>query len=204
MNLKSVLKFSKRFPRTSLVDESSICGRNDDKEEIIKFLLLDNGSRTSAPIISIVGLGGMGKTTLAQLVYNDHRIQESFELKAWVYVSESFDVVGLTKAMLESFDSSLNSENLQVLQRQLQQRLTYKKYLLILDDVWNGNGECWEQLLLPFNKGSSESKIVVTTRDKEVAIAIKSAKLFDLERLGESDCWSLFVRLAFRNRNVIE
>ncbi|GAU39283.1 hypothetical protein TSUD_118870 [Trifolium subterraneum] len=197
-------KSSIRIPMTSLVDESSICGRKGDKEKIINFLLLDNGSSNRAPIISIVGLGGMGKTTLAQLVYNDHTIQKSFNLKGWIYVSESFDVVGLTKAIIESFGCSPTSENLEPLQLQLQERLTGKKYLLVLDDVWNGNGEIWERFLLPFNKGSSGSKLIVTTRDKEVAISMKSSMLFDLERLEESDSWSLFVKLAFHNRNVSE
>ncbi|XP_045815632.1 putative disease resistance RPP13-like protein 1 [Trifolium pratense] len=196
------LKYSIRLPMTSLVDESNIFGRKGDKEEIINFLLLDNGISNHTPLISIIGLGGMGKTTLAQIVYNDHMIQKSFDLKAWVYVSESFNVVGLTKAILESFDCSPNSENLEPLQRQLQQKLAGRKYLLVLDDVWNG--EIWDRLLLPFNKGSPGSKIIVTTRNREVATSMKSTMLLDLKRLEESDCWSLFVKLAFHNRNVSE
>ncbi|RHN66153.1 putative P-loop containing nucleoside triphosphate hydrolase, leucine-rich repeat domain, L [Medicago truncatula] len=147
----------------------------------------------------------MGKTTLAKLVYNDNKIEEHFELKAWVYVSESFDVVGLTKAIINSFNSSADGEDLNLLQHQLQHILTGKKYLLVLDDIWNGNAECWEQLLLPFNHGFSGSKIVVTTREKEVAYhVLKSTKLFDLQQLDKSDCWSLFVTHAFQGKNVCE
>jgi predicted AAA+ superfamily ATPase len=162
-------KPSERLPTTSLVDESGIFGRDDDKEEIIKSLLLDIDCGNQVPIVSIVGLGGMGKTTLAQLVYNDQRIKENFEHRAWVYVSETFDVIGLTKAILRSFHSSADGEDLNLLQNQLQQRLTGKKYLLVLDDVWNRSEECWERLLLPLYHGSVGSKIIVTTRDKEVA-----------------------------------
>ena len=193
-----------RLPTTSLVDESSIYGRDGDKEELIHFLLSDIDNGNHVPIISIMGLGGMGKTSLAQLAYNDPRMQEHFELKAWVYVSETLDVVGLTKAILRSFHSSTDGEEFNLLQHQLQQRLTNKKYLLVLDDVWNGSEECWERLLLPLRHGSTGSKIIVTTRNKEVASVMKSTKELNLEQLKESECWSMFVRHAFHGRNASE
>ncbi|WJX60319.1 hypothetical protein P8452_45543 [Trifolium repens] len=146
----------------------------------------------------------MGKTTLAQLVFNDHRITEQFELKAWVCVSQSFDLVRFTRSILESFKSSAaDSEDLEILQRQLQQKLTGKRYLLVLDDVWNKNGYMWEYFLLRFS-GSSGGKMIVTTHDAEVASVMGSTRLHHLKQLEENDNWSLFVKYAFRGRNVFE
>ncbi|XP_058721431.1 putative disease resistance RPP13-like protein 1 [Vicia villosa] len=199
------IELSERVPTSSLVDESSKCGRYGEKEEIISFLLLDNNSSSSnqVPVISIVGLGGMGKTTLAQLVYKDPRVQQNFDLKAWVYVSESFDVIRLTKAILESFGSSPNTENLDRLQCQLQEKIAGKKCLLVLDDIWKVDWESCERLLSFFNEGSSGSKIVVTTRNKKNASAMES-KFFELFQLGEIDSWSLFERHAFPNKKGSE
>ncbi|RHN66017.1 putative P-loop containing nucleoside triphosphate hydrolase, leucine-rich repeat domain, L [Medicago truncatula] len=198
------LQSSKRSPTASLVDESCIYGREGDKEEIINYLLSDKDNNNQVSIISIVGMGGMGKTTLAQLVYNDQRMEKHFELKAWVHVSKSFDVVGLTKTILRSFHSPADGEDLDPLICQLQKTLTGKKCLLVLDDVWNGNEECLEQLLLSFNPGFSGSKIIVTTRDKHVAFVMKSDHQLLLNQLEEKDCWSIFVKHAFRGKNVFE
>ncbi|MCI23320.1 CC-NBS-LRR resistance protein, partial [Trifolium medium] len=134
---------------------------------------------------------------------NDQRM-EKFELKAWVHVPKSFGVVGLTKTILRSFNSSADGEDLDPLICRLQEKLTSKKFLLVLDDVWTGNEECWERILLPLNRGSSESKIVVTTRETQVALFMKSDHQVPLQRLEENYCWSLFVKHAFQGKNEFE
>ncbi|RHN65954.1 putative P-loop containing nucleoside triphosphate hydrolase, leucine-rich repeat domain, L [Medicago truncatula] len=199
-------KLLSEFANVSLVDESVIYGREHEKEEIINFLLSDSDSDNQVPIISIVGLIGIGKTTLAQLVYNDHRIVEQYELKAWVYLSESFDVLRLAQTILKSIHCSPRefSNDLIMLQRELQHMLRGKKYLLVLDGVRNIDGKIWEQLLLLFKCGSSGSKMIVTTRDKEVASIMRSTRLLHLYQLEESDSWRIFVNHAFRGRNLFD
>ncbi|XP_003598880.2 putative disease resistance protein RGA3 [Medicago truncatula] len=196
---------SRILPTISLVYESFIYDRELEKYEIIDYLLSDSDSRNQVPIISVVGVIGMGKTTLAQLVYYDDMIVEHFEIKAWVHVSESFDLVRLTQSILRSIHSSAaDSEDLEILQHQLQQRLMGKQYLLVLDDVRNKNRNMWEHFLLPFSRESSVGKMIVTTHDMEVASIIRSTQLLHLKQLKESDCWSLFVKHAFLGRKVFE
>jgi hypothetical protein len=102
---------SKRLPTTSLVQESSIFGRNADKEKIISLLLSDDSTRNeNLCVIPIIGMGGIGKTTLAQLVYKDERVKKHFDLKAWVCVSDEFDVFRVTKTILEEVGSFTNAE----------------------------------------------------------------------------------------------
>ncbi|KAG6781677.1 hypothetical protein POTOM_014589 [Populus tomentosa] len=79
---------SPKRPTTSLVDERGVYGRDDDREAILKLLLSDDANEENPGVVPIGGMGGVGKTTLAQLVYNHRRVQEGFDLKAWVCVSE--------------------------------------------------------------------------------------------------------------------
>jgi uncharacterized protein YoxC len=195
---------SKRLPTTSLVQESGIFGRYDDKEKIISKLLSDNATGNENPcVIPIVGMGGIGKTTLAQLVYKDERVKKHFDLKAWVCVSDEFDVLKLTKTILEEVGLSTNadSKNLNLLQVMLQEKLMGNKFLFVLDDIWNENYAHWEALSNPFNFGAHGSTIIITTRNESVASIMHTVPSHHLKTLLEEDCWSLFAKHAFHGYN---
>ncbi|KAL7162011.1 hypothetical protein ACSBR2_042476 [Camellia fascicularis] len=136
-----------RLPTTSLVDESGVCGRDNDKEDVIKLLLSDeaSGGNQKIDLIAIVGMGGVGKTTLVQFLYNDGRVDDHFDMKAWVCVSDEFDAVTVTRTILEavipqgSDTTNLSKKDLNQLHVKLKECFSGKKFLIVLDDVWNEN-----------------------------------------------------------------
>ncbi|KAK7314132.1 hypothetical protein VNO77_39344 [Canavalia gladiata] len=195
---------SKVLQKTSLVNDTVIYGRDDDKEIIFNWLMSENvnenGNQLS--IISIVGMGGLGKTTLAQHLYNDPRMEDKFDIKAWVSVLDEFDVFKVARTILEAITKSIDdSRDLEMLHGRLKEILTEKRFLLVLDDVWNENRDQWEALQTPLNYGAQGSKIIVTTRSKRVASTMRANKVHCLEQLQRDHCWKLFARHAFGDVN---
>lgn len=198
-------KLLKRLPTTSLIDESSMYGRDVDEEEIIQILLSDyiGGNRLQrVNVVSITGTSGIGKTTLAQLVYEDKRMKDQFQLRAWIRILEEFDVVQVTKAILESLKTPIKkTDDLNVHQDVLKERLFGKKFFLVLDDVCNGNRQSWEVLQDSFKVGAPGSKILVTTHNKNVAEVMHSTHIHLLNPLENEDCWKLFEKHAFGDQH---
>ncbi|KAI8570623.1 hypothetical protein RHMOL_Rhmol01G0050100 [Rhododendron molle] len=197
-------KAPQRRPTSALIIEPCLYGRDNDKKAILELLLSDQSGSNKVGVVPIVGMGGVGKTTLAQMVYNDEMVDEHFEMKAWICVSEVFDIVGVTKAILEFVTKrTCEFKALAQVQDELKKALAGKKFLIVLDDVWNKNHSDWSSLKSPFNDGAIGSKIIVTTRSRDAANTMAGANRYHfLTELSEDDCWSVFVQNAFEDTSM--
>ncbi|XP_017979821.1 PREDICTED: putative disease resistance protein At3g14460 [Theobroma cacao] len=188
-----------RLQPMSSVDDTNVHGREKEKAEILELLSNNNGNENEASLIHIVGIGGIGKTTLAQLVYNDNSINQSFDYKAWICVSKDFDTFLVTKTILQSItDEYCIVPSLDTFQVMLQEKLFGKRFLLVLDNVWSENYDDLTILLKPFGVGT---KIIVTTRSCKVSSVVSTVEAYPLLQLSEKDCLSVFTHCALQASN---
>ncbi|KAL2553298.1 putative disease resistance RPP13-like protein 1 [Forsythia ovata] len=195
MNVKgSSDKTGERLQLTSVVEESEVHGREKDKVDLLKMLLEVESSDSPVSVIPIVGMGGVGKTTLVQLVYNDDSLKGEFDLMAWACVSDEFDAFRITKIILEKVSGSCDYTDLNMLQVKLKESLSNKRFLVVLDDVWNEKYGDWDILRRPFLAGKPGSKIIVTTRLEKVAKIMSRIPAYHLNLLSDNDALSLLAQ----------
>ncbi|XP_059451913.1 putative disease resistance protein RGA3 [Corylus avellana] len=160
----------KRQDTHSFVHGEDVIGREDDKEYVKKLLFDPNMNEKNVSIIPIVAIGGQGKTTLAQYVYNDEEVRRHFDLRMWACVSDPFDVKAIIVKLIESATKERpKSLEMDPLQSELRAKIDGKRYLLVLDDVWNENRLTWSNLEKLLVGGLRGSKVLITTRSEKVA-----------------------------------
>ncbi|KAM3399365.1 hypothetical protein ACQJBY_004645 [Aegilops geniculata] len=177
---------SKGWRQTDYVitDPQEIASRSRDKDKVeVVGRLLCQAHSADLAVVAIIGMGGFGKTTLAQLIYNEPRIQKHFQLLLWVCVSDIFDVNSLAKSIVEASPKKNDDANKPPLER-LQKLVSGQRYLLVLDDVWNREVHKWERLKDHLKHGVMGSAVLTTTRDKGVA-EIMGADTHILGRLDD-------------------
>ncbi|XP_030493629.2 disease resistance protein RGA2 isoform X2 [Cannabis sativa] len=183
----------------SFVPQDMVVGRDEEKQEIIAELLKKNHEKVM--VIPIVGSGGLGKTTLAQLIFNDKKIECHFDLKIWVCVTDAFDVKAIVERITQSITSNyfeeLGFEQSVIL---LRQEIREKRYLLVLDDLWNEDEIKWNELIYLLSDGAYGSRIIVTTHSKRVAEITGMKHQHELQILDEEKSWLLFLKVAFVQR----
>ncbi|CAN1187484.1 Putative disease resistance protein RGA4 [Linum perenne] len=205
---KNQFKFKTALPvvnmdwrQTHSIVPDVVVGREDDKQKIIDMLRRPSCNE-KVEVIPICGMGGLGKTALAQLIFNDDQIKSLFDCKYWVCVSETFELKLVVKSILEAITlQKVEDVALNTLKNNLHALIKGKRLLLVLDDVWNDDKEKWDDFKNLFSSGATEgSRIVVTTRLQIVAeITVTEAVVpHELQGLSKHESWSLFKQVAFK------
>ncbi|GAA0186359.1 antimicrobial response protein [Lithospermum erythrorhizon] len=177
-------------------DHSEVVGLEGDTEKIKSWLC--EASDDGILAIGIVGMGGLGKTTLAQKVFNDKKFEEHFERRIWVSVSQTFTEEQIMRSILRSLgDVSVGDDNNELLKK-INQYLLGKRYLIVMDDVWGSDNSWWLRICNGLPKGNGSS-VMITTRNEVVArqMGVTPKRTHWPQLLNDDNSWLLFRKIAF-------
>ncbi|XP_019183870.1 PREDICTED: putative late blight resistance protein homolog R1B-23 [Ipomoea nil] len=181
------------------VEEEYVVGFDGEVDAIVKRLTEGEGFE----VISIVGMPGLGKTTLANKVFKDERVEYHFMNRAWIYVSGVYKrrdvflrILKELSKLSHTYSDDVTDEDLA---KEIKKFLGSAKYFIVMDDVWTG--EDWNALKIafPMNNGS---RVLVSTRDKVVAMHANSrGDPHNLKFLTEKESWELLQKKVFREES---
>ncbi|KAF7851343.1 hypothetical protein BT93_L4118 [Corymbia citriodora subsp. variegata] len=202
----------------SFVPTSNVIGRNEEKENIIEFLRTSDDARDeNIAVLPIIGMGGIGKTTLTKLVYDDERVEEHFENnQVWLFMPLEFEIKKIIKDIIKSLSErdlmtsfisseakSLSGEanfdnwSIDMLQNHLRNLVENRRCLFVMDDVWEMRKEDWLELRDLLGGLSKGSKVIVTSRHQAIADMMGTVPSLKLANLSKENSMTLFVKYSF-------
>nr|AAF42832.1 RPP13 [Arabidopsis thaliana]ACN56766.1 disease resistance protein RPP13 variant [Arabidopsis thaliana] len=194
----------RQLRRARSVDQEEVVVGLADDAKILLEKLLDYDEKNRF-IISIFGMGGLGKTALARKLYNSGDVKRRFEYRAWTYVSQEYKTGDILMRIIKSLGMTSGEELEKIrmfaeeeLEVYLHGLLEGKKYLVVVDDIWER--EAWESLKRALPCNHEGSRVIITTRIKAVAEGLDGRfYAHKLRFLTFEESWELFEQRAFRN-----
>ncbi|XP_015892650.3 putative disease resistance RPP13-like protein 3 [Ziziphus jujuba] len=182
------------------VEEEDVVGFVNDTATLVKKLVEGTLKRQ---VVSIIGMGGLGKTTLAKKIYNNSRVKNHFDCRAWVNGSQECKskelLLGISRCVEMEKSDELHKMSEEELRIALNKHLKGKRYLIVLDDIWKV--EIWDEVGAAFPEDLNGSRILITSRIKEVATHASSTPPHLLPFLDKNESWELFRKKVFRGEN---
>ncbi|CAL5418993.1 unnamed protein product [Camellia sinensis] len=189
------------------LDDADVVRIENPKSLLISWLVSGEQNLTA---ISVVGMGGVGKTTLVKKVYDSQTAKKYFDRHAWITVSQSITVAQLLRVALNDFleetkepiPEGIDTMDERQLINKLRAYLQQKSYVIVFDDVWSIN--VWEVVKLALPDSCCGSRIIFTTRIGDIAASIEATgHVHHLQPLPDKEAWSLFCIKAFQGENKV-
>ncbi|PON94755.1 NB-ARC domain, LRR domain containing protein [Trema orientale] len=190
-----------------LLERTDIVGIDEPKRQLVEWLVKGGSGRE---VVSVAAMGGMGKTTLAKQVCNTAEVKKHFKISAWITVSQSFRLGELLKDLVRQLfgemrrpvPDGVDSMNNYQLKKLIKELLQKRRYLIVLDDVWHLYE--WDALKYALPNNNSGSRVLLTTRNSEVASTTSlesDGKVYNLEPLPLLESWKLLSRKTFQGNS---
>ncbi|KAL7139500.1 hypothetical protein ABFS83_09G056100 [Erythranthe nasuta] len=183
--------------RSRLTGQNATVGFDDVMEEMMDML---TGRQSTRQIIPIVGMGGIGKTTLARNLYVSRLIVRHFDMLAWATISQEYSMKGILLEILLCIKNQESKETYSAMREDelglvLHKTLIGRRYLIIMDDMWSI--EAWELVKFFFPDNNNGSRIIVTTRLRIVASQLTDSRGIEMSFLDDHQSWNLLCRNVF-------